>query len=95
MLHPPAHPRRPLQILNVVGVISKHPDCKFTEVIAVSRGTVLTLSPWQAPATVTRVWCLFEAMRTLQVRAPRLIDTSVVCIDQLTLQVRCSSFSIP
>ena len=56
-----------IQVLNQVGAVSKHPDCQFTEVIAASRGTLLTLCPWQAPVSVSRVWCLFEVMRTLQV----------------------------
>ncbi len=54
------------QILNVVGAVSKHPDCQFSNVISAAQGTVLTLIPWAAPVSVSRVWCLFEVMRTLQ-----------------------------
>lgn len=54
------------QILNNVGAVSKHPDCQFSSVISAAQGTVLTLIPWAAPVSVSRVWCLFEVMRTLQ-----------------------------
>lgn len=54
------------QILNTVGAVSKHPDCQFSHVIAAAHGTVLTLIPWRAPISVSRVWCLFEIMRTFQ-----------------------------
>lgn len=66
----PSHICKPatisFQVLNKVGAVGKHPDCQFGEVIAASRGTLLTLAPWQAPVAVSRVWCLFEVMKTLQ-----------------------------
>ena len=45
------------------GTFTKHPDADFPSVITSGRGVLLTLAPWTAPVTVSRVWCLFEIMQ--------------------------------